>query len=181
MALNENERIALESISAMLNEDVRLGLSFHDKDPYNKQFNAERGYQHLHGNIQDMFSVKIAELPREFQNPASQAFSKVHNYKYIDDPSFVTAMNSELVSQGVPANVRAETVKIVDSILNTLQKDSLDWEERSSGFNPELDEVINSGVPDSQDDFDIEDDGGFNDRNVDAEIGNASPGHAGEI
>ena len=180
MPLNPEERNALDGIKSMLSEDVRLGLSFHDKDPYNKAFEAERGYQHLHGNIQDMFNVKIAELPRQFQDGVSQAFSKVHSYKYIDDPSFVTAMNSELVSQGIPAEVRAESVKIVDRILNTLQKDSLDWEERSSGFNPDLDEVVTAGVPDAQEDFDIEDDGGLNDRNVEAKVGDASPGHTGE-
>lgn len=180
MPLNENERTAIEGIAAMLNEDVNLGLSFHDKDPYDKLLKAERGYQNMHSQIQDMFAVKTAQFPDAFRAAVNQAFTKVHNYKYVDDPSFVTAMNSELVSQGVPADISANAVKVVNNILNQLRKEQLDFSERDSGFNPNLDEVVAASTPEQPSDFEIEDDGGYMNRNVEFEIGKASPGHMSE-
>lgn len=174
MALTEEERLALDGIKAMLTEDVRLGLSIHDKDPYNKEFDAERGYQHLHGHIQDLFHVKAAELTHS--DGVCQAFTKVHGYKYIDDTTFKTAMQKEMVAQGIPEADREKALDIVDKIIDTLKNDEISA-EKDSGFNPNLDEVIEASQPEQPNEFNIEDDDGYMEGNVMSKVGEASPGH----
>lgn len=175
MPLREEERIALDSIRQMLNEDVELGLSKHDSDPYIKQFDSEHGFQVNQGKINQMFADMIDGKFGAFEDAVRQAFSNTKSYKYFDDPSFLTAMNNELTSQAVPAKVCAEVAKIYDKMYAKLRGSDAEYAERDSGFNPDLDEIVN--IPDQPSDFTIEDDGGFNDANVDSDIGDASPGH----
>ena len=172
MSLSEDERLAIEGIKALLNEDVRLGLAIHDKDPYNKEFDAERGMQHLHGNIQDLYRVKAAKLPHS--DGVCAAFTKVHGYKYIDDTTFKTAMMKEMVAQGIPEDVRNKAIDLIDDVIKELLDDDI-LAEKDSGFNPNLDEVIKVSQPEQPSEFDIEDDGGYNKANVMSKVGEASP------
>lgn len=167
MALSDDEKLVLEAFETMLNQDPALGLSIHDY----KKDSLERGYEYLHNHIDDMFHVKSAELTHA--TGINSAFSKVHSYKYIDDPKFATAMQKEMVAQGIPADEREKAVSFLDKIIDELKDEQLEWAEKDSGFNPELDEV--TSMPDVDNEFGIEDDQGLNDENVDWDEGEAGP------
>jgi hypothetical protein len=175
MPLREEEKQALDSIRQMLNEDVELGLSKHKDDPYIRQFDGEHGFQFNQGKMSQKFMDMIDGKFGAFQNAVQQAYANTKSYKYLDDPSFLTAMNNELVSQAVPARICAEVAKIYDKLYTSFKGSDAEYAERDSGFNPDLDEVVR--IPDQPSDFKMEDDGGFNDGNVESEIGEASPGH----
>lgn len=148
MALNENEVLLSEAIKSMLQQDAQLGLSMHKDDPYGDE--EERGLEYLHGNIQDMFHLKSAELV--MANSVNQAFHKVHSYKYIDDPAFKTAMEKEMVAQAVPADQREKAKKFVDDIIKELSDEEA-WAEKDSGFNPDLEEIMK--IPENEQEFEI--------------------------
>jgi polyhydroxyalkanoate synthesis regulator phasin len=166
MALNDDEKLVLEAFNSLLNQDAELGLSIHDY----KDESIERGFEYLHNHIDDLFKVKSAELTHT--DGINSAFSKVHTYKYIDDPKFATAMQKEMVAQGVPANERAKAVEFLDTIIDQLKDEQQEWAEKDSGFNPNLDEIMS--MPESEDEFTIED-SDLNEGNVDFEEGEAGP------
>lgn len=174
MALNKDERMLLEAVDSMLQQDAKLGLSIHDSDT---EFDSsERGYEYLHGQIDEMFALKSAELT--FSDSVNQAFKKVHNYKYLDDPSFKTAMEKEMVAQAVPAEERNKALEFIPSIIEEIKEEQNEWAEKDFGFHPELDEIIEMSQPEQNDmTFNIEEvDGWPTESNVEWERGNASPG-----
>lgn len=173
MSLTRNERLLVEAVKTMLQQDASLGLSIHKNDKYNKLFNAERGMEHMHGHINEMFHLKAAELTHA--DGVCQAFHKVHSYKYIDDPSFLTAMEKELVAQAVPSDERSKALGFVSSIIEELSEESKEWAEKDSGFNPDLEEITNLSNIEQPSDFEVHDMDGYNDGNVDSDIGDASP------
>jgi len=173
MAMKKSEKLVLEAINSMLQDDAKLGLSIHDKQ-LETTGTAERGYEYLHGQIDDMFQVKAAELIHA--ESVCQAFRSVHNYKYIDDPSFVTAMEKQMVAQAVPKEERTKAVEFVPAIIKELKTEQAEWAEKDFGFNPALDEIREASKPEQPLDFTIEEvDGWPTDANVDWEPGNASP------
>ena len=175
MALNEHEELLLEAVKSYLQQDAKLGLAAHDKDDYVKDAEAERGFEHLHNNINDLFALKSAEL--DHADAVRQAFIKVHSYKYLDDPSFSTAMEKEMVAQAVPAAERSKALEFIPKIIDEVSSDD-EWAEKDSGFNPNLDEIEDVSQPEVPGgEFDIIDKDGYNDNNVDFEMGDASMGH----
>ena len=172
MALNKNEKLLLEALNSMLQQDAKLGLSIHDKS-LKAMGSAERGYEYLHGEISEMFALKSAELTHA--DGINQAFRKVHNYKYLDDPSFQTAMQKEMVAQAIPAEERAKALGFIPKILSEIKAEQKEWAEKDS-FNPNLDEIMEVSQPEQPLDFTIEEvDGWDNDSNIEWEEGNASP------
>ncbi len=167
MSLNDDEKLVLEAFETLLSQDAELGLSVHD---YSKD-SLERGFEYLHNHIDDMFHMKSAELSHT--DGINAAFSKVHSYKYIDDPKFATAMQKEMVAQGIPADEREKAVAFLDDIINELKEEQQEWAEKDSGFNPEIEEV--TSMPEVNNEFEIEDDDGLNDGNMDWEEGEAGP------
>jgi hypothetical protein len=173
--LTNEEKMLLEGIKTMLQHDAQLGLKMHS-DQSEQLGQEERGYEYLHNQIDEMFALKAAELTHA--NGVCQAFSKVHNYKYLDDPAFATAMEKEMVAQAVPASERAKALSFVPSIIKELREDKKEWAEKDFGFNPKMDEVIESSSPEQPLDFNIEEvDDWTMKSNVDFEEGDASPGH----
>ena len=136
MNLNDNEQMLVEAIKSLLDQKAHLGLS----DENEKAEKAERGLEHLHNSIGEMFALKIADST--FFESLRSAFNKVHSYKYIDNPSFAVAMDSELRSQGIPAPERAKAKKFVEDIVKELTTESKAYAERDAGFNPDLDEIM---------------------------------------
>lgn len=172
--MKKAEKLVLEAIDSMLQQDAKLGLSIHDKD-LEDTGTAERGYEYLHGQIDDMFQVKAAELMHA--ESVCQAFRKVHNYKYIDDPTFETAMEKEMVAQAVPAEERKKATGFVPKIIKELKTERAEWAEKDFGFNPKLDEIREASRPEQPLDFNIEEVEGWPTKaNVDWEKGDASPG-----
>lgn len=137
MDLNDNERMLVEAIKSLLDQKAHLGLS----DENEETEKAERGLEHLHNSIGEMFALKIADST--FFESLRSAFNKVHSYKYIDNPSFTVAMDSELRSQGIPAPERAKAKKFVEEIIKELTTESKAYAERDAGFNPDLDDIMN--------------------------------------
>lgn len=172
MALNKNEKLVLEAVDSMLQQDAKLGLSIHDAD-LKSMGSAERGYEYLHGEIAEMFALKSAELTHS--DGVNQAFRKVHNYKYLDDPSFKTAMQKEMVAQAVPAEERDKALGFIPSIISELKTEQTEWAEKDA-FNPDLDEIMEVSQPEQPLDFNIENVEGWSDEsNVEWDKGNASP------
>ncbi len=71
----------------------------------------------------------------------------MHNYKYLDDTTFVEAFDAELASQGVPTNERQKAAKLIPTIIKELSEESAQWSERDYGYNPNLDEIIDISQP----------------------------------
>lgn len=166
MALNDDEKLVLEAFNSLLNQDAELGLSIHDY----KDESIERGFEYLHNHIDDLFKVRSAELSHT--DGINAAFSKVHTYKYIDDPKFATAMEKEMVAQGIPANERSKAIEFLGKIIDQLKEEQQEWAEKDSGFNPNLDEVTE--MPETNLEFSVEE-SDLNDENVDHEEGEAGP------
>ena len=172
MALKQPEKLLLEAVKSMLQQDARLGLSIHDADL--KASSAERGYEYLHNQIDEMFHLKAAELT--CSEGVCQAFTKVHSYKYIDDPSFAVAMKKEMVAQGIPKEDREKALAIVPQIIEEVEVEQSEWAEKDAGFNPNMREIREASQPEQPLDFNIEEVEGWpTTANVTWDKGNASP------
>jgi ribonuclease HII len=171
--LTKNEKMLVEAINSMFDLDAQVGLAFHDKKDL-EPHNEERGYEYLHNQIDDMFALKAAELIHA--DSVNQAFHKVHSYKYLDDPTFPTAMEKELVAQAVPAEERAKAVAAISSIIKELRKEQKNWAEKDYGFNPHMDEIEKVSKPEQPLDFKIHDKDGYNEANVDWDKEDFKPG-----
>lgn len=176
MSLNKNEKNLLEAVGNMLQQDIALGLSAHDNDDQ-EYLSTQRGYEYLHNQIEEMFALKAAELTHT--DGVCQAFHKVHSYKYLDDPSFKTAMQKEMVAQGIPKDERETAIGWVDDIVQEVSQEQDEWAEKDYGFHPDLDEVIDVSQPEVEnDEFDVEHvDDWPEESNVEWQRGEASPGH----
>jgi len=175
MALNKNEKLLIESIKNMLKQDAKLGLSIHNSED-DGNF-SERGYEYLHNQIDEMYAIKAAELVHA--ESVTSSFNMVHSYKYLDDPSFPTAVEKEMVAKAVPAEERKRALGFIPKIIEELREEQRSWTEKDSGFNPNLDEILDTTRDLGQDmDFKIHDAGGYNKLNfTKPKHGDASPGH----
>ena len=171
MPLNKNEKLLLEAVQGMLQQDAMLGLSIHNTD--DNQSSSERGYEYLHNQIDEMFALKAAELLHA--DGLCQAFRKVHSYKYLDDPSFKTAMEKEMVAQAIPKEERSKASGWIPQIIKELKEEQSEWAEKDS-FSPDLNEIREASRPEQPLDFAVEDVEGWpTDANVEWDKGNASP------
>jgi len=141
MPMNADEQLLVEAIKSMLHQDAHLGLS----DDSVKMQPHERGFEYLHEEILDMFAIKAAELLHT--ESVVSAFNKTHNYKYIDDWTFMPAFIQEMVSRGVPQNERMKANKYVIDIIEQLQEENENWSERDAGFDSNLEEVRKVSQP----------------------------------
>ncbi len=173
MALTKTEKLLVESIKSMFAQDSKLGLVTTDDD---KDLEIERGYQYLHEQINEMFEVKVAELTHS--DGVSQAFHKVHNYKYLDDPTFAKAMEKEMTATAVPAEERQKALGFISTIIEELRVEQSEWNERDSGLNPAMDEIKEASQPEQPLEFQIHRrDGHRQERNIEKfKRGDASPG-----
>lgn len=172
MALSKDERLLVEGIDSMLQQDAKLGLSLHDNDA--PETGPEwRGSQYLHEQINDLFMLKAAEL-NHFEG-INSAFHKVHSYKYIDDWTFIIAMDKELISQGVPREERITAIEFIPKIIEELRSEQRFWSERDGGLNPKMTEIRKISKPKQEGKFKVHDKP-INKRNVDKpKSGDGSP------
>lgn len=150
MALNDAEKLLIEGIKSMLSHDAKLGLAAHDLTAHSH----ERGFEYLHGQIDEMFALKAAELTNA--DSVSSSFHKVHSYKYLDDPTFRTAMEKEMVSRAVPAEERTKALEFIPSIISELKKEQADWAEKDYGFADHMRAMTEVSQPEQPMDFTIE-------------------------
>lgn len=174
MALNKAEKQLCEAVDSMLQHDAKLGLKIHDQTDQ-QLGKAERGLEYLHGQIDEMFALKAAELTHA--ESVCQAFHKAHNYKYLDDPTFKTAMEKEMVAQAVPAEERKQAISFIPSILSELRNEQEKWAEKDAGMSPVLDEIRDISQPEQPLELEIEEVEGWpTEANVEWEPGDAIPG-----
>ena len=159
--LNQNELTLLEALESMLKQDDELGLAHHKDDG---ALEVERGFEYLHNNIDDSFTVKAADL--KHADSVIKAFHSIHSYKYIDDASFMPAFVKELTAMAVPADEQAKAEKMVINILDDLETGD-GFAEKDAGFNPDMDEIRDISQPEGVDDeFEIIDKDGYMDANL---------------
>lgn len=142
--LNETEKLLVEAISTMLKHEPQLGLSIH-KDVEERSHFA----QFKHEQINEMFELETTDLI--FQEAVCSAFNKVHSYKYIDDPKFVSAFMKELTWHAIPAKEQAIAEEAYRKVIKKLATENKDkngnYTEREEGWNPELDEIQEISQP----------------------------------
>lgn len=139
MALKKPEQIACEAIDTMLRHKVALGLQ---DLPNDIQKEEEHSFQYLHEQINEMFAIKAAGLTHH--DGICAAFRKIHNYKYITDPTFRRSVNEEMRGQGIPTEERTKVLDYIPAIINEIKKET-DWCERDAGWHPNLNEILKAG------------------------------------
>ena len=141
MIPKKSEQVVCEAIDTMLRHKVALGLQ---DLPEDAQKEEEHSFQYLHEQINEMFAIKAAGLTHH--DGACAAFRKVHNYKYITDPTFHRSVSEEMKAQGIPANECKQVLEYIPAIINKI-KDGDEWSERDAGYHPNLDEIIKVSQP----------------------------------
>jgi hypothetical protein len=170
--MSKADRMLVEAIDGMLQQDAKLGLAYHDQStPEAKQ--DWRGYQYLHEQIDDMFTLKAAELLHA--ESVTAAFRKVHGYKYLEDWTFLPAMDREMIAKAVPVSERRKAMEFIPQIAEELRSEQQVWAEKDAGFNPRLDEIRKLSKPKTNGKFKIHD-RPINKRNVEKpKFGDGSP------
>lgn len=136
--MKKNEKQICEAIDTYLQHDAELGLQDREWEEESHTF------QFLHEQINEMFALKAAGMTHH--DGICSAFRKVHNYKYVTDPTFSEAMRKELTAQAVPAEERDKALEFVPKIIEELKKED-SFDEKDAGFNPNLDEIIGVSKP----------------------------------
>ena len=140
--MNADEKLLVEAIDTKLRHSIELGLQDLPKD-YKEE--EEHSFQYLHEQINALFESKAAGLTH-FDGVCA-AFKKVHNYKYVTDPTFLVAVEKEMTAQGIPAEERGKALDYVPAIIEQMKKEGKEWDERDAGFHPNLDEIMEVSRP----------------------------------
>lgn len=128
------EDLLCEAMETYLDHKLQLGL------PKTETMDVvDNDLQFLHEQINQSFAIKVAGLTH--YDGIRAAFSKVHNYKYVTDHSFQTAMEQELKSQGVPVEEQEKAIDAIGKIVEELRKDGF-YQESDAGVNPNLKDII---------------------------------------
>lgn len=141
MALKKSEQVVCEAIGTMLRHKVALGLQDPPDDVKEEEAHS---LQFLHEQINEMFAIKAAGLTHH--DGACAAFRKVHNYKYVTDPTFEASVNEEMQAQGIPAEERNQALKYIPAIIKDV-RGGTEWCERDAGYHPNLKEVLKTARP----------------------------------
>jgi hypothetical protein len=129
--MKDNEKVVLEALQSLLNQRAKLGLSSHE------EIDTSNSAQDRWESISEAFKLKIVDSP--FFDSISSAFRQTHDYKYVCNPTFKVAFESELKSRGIPHTEIAKAIDAVDSIVETLKKEPC---ESGAGWNPALAEIV---------------------------------------
>ena len=135
--MRSKEKILVEALDTLLAQKAQLGVP---DPPDDQKEEVEHTFQFLHEQINDLFAIKTADFVHH--DGVCQAFGKIHSYKYLTDPTFHICMERELKAQGIPANERTQALDFVPKIIEEVRKDSKNWEEKDSGFHPDLEDVM---------------------------------------
>lgn len=146
MALDKNEQMLVESFREYLAKQSDKFLPTSDDKATNDNNFKTRGFEYHHRQINEMFALRIADLVHH--DGICAAFSKVHNYKYLDDPTFSEALKAEFSSQAIPVAEQKTAFEAIPKIIKELSTESKEWAERDSGWHQDLDDVTNAGLGD---------------------------------
>ena len=135
--MNNNERILIEAVTSYLSSND-LGLEQHKK-AHEDTGKLERGVEFLHGHINEMFNLKANDLIHH--TGICSAFDKVHNYKYIDDPTFWVALERELKAQAVPKMEQDKAKNILEAVVDELKTFDV-THESDFGYHRDLSDIM---------------------------------------
>lgn len=138
MPLSPQEQLLAEAFETMLSSGDGLGLAHHESE-LERMGEEERGFEYMHGQIDEMFHLKAAQLTHH--DGICAAFAKVHSYKYIDDPTFEAAMHKEMTAQAIPAEERDKALELVPAMIEQLRSEKKNWNEQDAGWSPKLDDI----------------------------------------
>jgi len=133
--MNKSDRNIVKAINLFLSED---SSGAPDTDIGDEQSHI---LQFEHEYVNDIFHKKVEDSA--FRDSLNQAFSHVHNYKYITDPMFAGAMESELSAQGIP---RKEIVMAVNALWDTIKEMGMEdgkMCEKDVNWSPDLKNIMN--------------------------------------
>jgi hypothetical protein len=131
--MKKEEKAICEAIDTYFQEPAELGLSAH------KHEEDAHVFQHMHEEINQLFNLKAVDMTHH--DGICSAFRKVHNYKYLDDPTFREAMRKELSAQAVPAEERERALDLIPKIIEEMREEDKAWAEKDAGWNPNLKEI----------------------------------------
>jgi len=140
--MKKSEQALTEAIDTLLRHSTELGIP---EPPEEFKEEESHTFQHLHEQINEMFEVKAVDLTHH--DGVTAAFRKVHNYKYVTDPTFLVAMEKEMTAQGIPAEERGKALDFVPAIIEQVKTEGKEWAEQDAGFHPNLDEIIEVSRP----------------------------------
>lgn len=133
--MTNKEQTICEAIAGYLSEKMELGVpEVTDSDK------SSSSMQYLHEQINEWFALKI--VGSAYYDGIKSAFRKVHNYKLIDDPTFVQAFKKELTAQGIPNKDIREATEAIPDVIKEMKDESGVDAEQDAGFHPELEDII---------------------------------------
>lgn len=139
--MKKEEKQLCEAIESYLQDESKLGLpEATDEESHTLQF--------LHEQINEMFALKVIGMTH--QDGMRSAFRKVHNYKYLTDPTFNEALRKELSAQAVPREQQDKAFEYVNQIIEQIRKEDSIGDERDAGYNDNLEEILKAHKEDNR-------------------------------
>lgn len=126
MALSRTEQLIAEAVKNMLGTAAKTG------DGDKQYLDQSHTFTYLHEEIEQAYSLATIKLVHH--DAICSAFSKIHSYKYLNDPTFINSFRGELTARAVPANEIETAIEQVDKVM----KKMLDGAEKDAGWNPDL-------------------------------------------
>jgi hypothetical protein len=143
MALDKNEKLLVESVREFLADQAKQYLPQSDDSATNDNNFKNRGFEYQHRQINEMFAMKTAGLT--YHDSICALFTKVHDYKYLDDPSFLEALKKEFSSQAIPEDEQKQAMDAIPNIISEFKKEAKEWKEKDYGFNQDLNGILKAG------------------------------------
>lgn len=137
--MNKKEKTLTEAVETFLQHKAQLGLQEPDWEEESHTF------QFMHEQINDLYRLKTSDTTHH--TGICAAFRKVHDYKYVTDPTFREALHKELTAQAVPAEELEKALDMVNTVIEEIKEENKNWNEKDAGFNPNLDEIIEVSNP----------------------------------
>ena len=109
--MDSKEAILLEAVKNMLDDKVKLGLSFHgepDEKSHTVQFHNEE--------VRASFRIKANNAKIKHYDSVCQAFNHTYSYLNIDNPKFITAISKQMRALAIPNEEQELVLKYIDEI-----------------------------------------------------------------
>jgi hypothetical protein len=129
--MDPREQMLVEAISSMFNNKASsLGITGEGKPDEETSHRAEFQWN----IIREMFSLKCADSP--FYESLVSAFTDIHSYKYLEDPTFQIALDKRLSAIGIPLAERTNAIKYIGEVIKEMGGEK--FQEKEAGWPPEL-------------------------------------------
>jgi hypothetical protein len=129
--MNTTERLLVEAVSLRLQRTL-LGVPKHEPPD-------DHSLQYLHEHINDLFATRTTDLVHH--ESVCRAFCKAHVNYDLSDPAFLDALRAEMACQAVPGTEQESALQTAVKVLKEVRP-SPSWQERDTGWHPELERVL---------------------------------------